>query len=72
MASEIETAIGTAATEPAAATVDGVTMTARSIDEMIKADRYLRAKEAAATTGKTRLKFAKFVPPGTINSNTSG
>ena len=50
-----------AATEPKAATVDGVSATARSLDELIAADKYL-AKKAAAANGQSGLKFAKLVP----------
>lgn len=43
--------------------VDGETATARSIDELIAADRYLAAK-AAAQNGRGGLRFSKFVPGG--------
>lgn len=57
--------IETASATPAQATVDGNSVTARSIAEQIEADRYLAAKAATASATRgfvlTRLK-----PPGAV------
>lgn len=55
--------IETAAVEPASASADGVQMQARSISELIEADRYLASKRAAAN-GFGGIRMAKIVPGG--------
>lgn len=66
---DLSTDIETAATDPKQAAVDGVQVTARSIDEMIAADRYLAKKNAAAANGRGGLRFAKFVPPSSAGTS---
>lgn len=51
---ELEQAITDGATGPQSVSNDGVTVNQRSIDDIIKADRYLAAKEAAAGKKKWR------------------
>lgn len=66
--SEIETA----ATSPAAASVDGVQVTARSLDELIKAKQFLDGQSAGEQTnsnggprsGWGMLRIAKARPGG--------
>jgi len=58
LSNEIETAAGT----PKKHAVDGESTEARSIDELIKADRYLAAKNATAKK-KGGLRFGKLIPP---------
>lgn len=67
LASEIEEA----AAGPKSVTVDGETTIARSIDELIQADKYLAAKTAAAQ-GRGGLRFSKFVPGGAAGTPISG
>lgn len=52
-----------AASEPANMVVDGNTTTQRTIDELIKADEYLKAN-AAAASAKRGLVFQRMKPPG--------
>lgn len=58
LSSQIETAAG----QPKKHTVDGESTEARGIDELIKADRYLAAKQANAKK-KGGLRFGKLIPP---------
>jgi hypothetical protein len=60
----IEEAIEKAALGPATVTIDGQTVTAKDIAQLIEADRYLAAK-TAATKSHFGLRFTKLVPPGT-------
>lgn len=68
---DLSAQIETAATGPSMVTVDGETVKARSIDEMIKADRYLAAKTAAANR-KTGIRFAKIVAGGAAGTRVQG
>lgn len=63
--------IETAAVEPAQASGDGVSMSNRSISELIEADRYLAAKRAAAQK-HGGLRFAKIQPGGASSTSVSG
>jgi hypothetical protein len=54
-----------AASEPASMTVDGNTATQRSIDELIKADEYLKAN-AAAESPKRGFNLQRFKSPGSV------
>jgi len=60
-----------AATGPALVTIEGETVKARSIDELIKADRYLAAK-AAAAAGGPGVRFMKIVSGGANSSRGAG
>lgn len=60
---DLSSDIETAATGPKSHEVDGEKAVARSIDELIAADRYLASK-AAAGKAHGGLRFAKFVPGG--------
>ena len=64
-ASVIETAIIDAAAGPKSASVDGNSTTARDLNEMIAADKYVAQKTAAAST-KCGLKMLKIVNPGAV------
>lgn len=57
--------IANAATTPSSASSDGQSVSARPVNEIIEADRYLRAKESAAKKHRG-LRFAKIVPPGAV------
>lgn len=48
MSSDLEDVIESAASDPKTATQDGNSLTSRSIDELIKADKYLAGKRAVA------------------------
>lgn len=65
MGDEISNDIKQAALQPAEATVDGVTIKARTIDEKIKADNYTNAK-AAAKTPNFGIRIARMSPPGAV------
>ena len=45
-------------------TVDGQTITRRSLKEQIEADVYLKGVQAAARGPGWGLRFAKIIPPG--------
>ncbi len=47
----IEEAIETVAEGPAKATIDGDSVEQQKIEDLIKADKYLRGKEASRATG---------------------
>lgn len=72
MPDDLVDTISDAATEPASASGDGQSMSARSIDDMIKADQYGKAATAAEQSndfGGRRspwngLRPARVVPPG--------
>lgn len=52
------------AAKPQSATIDGNSVNARSLAELIAADEYLKANEAVAST-KRGLVFQRMQPPGT-------
>lgn len=57
--------IASAATQPAAAAVDGQEAKSHPIPDLIKADQYLTAKRAAARRGVFGLwNVGKAIPPG--------
>jgi hypothetical protein len=62
---DLEQQIIDAAGNPAAATVDGNSMTAVPLDKLIEADKYLAGKEAAANK-KTGLRRTRIAPPGSV------
>jgi hypothetical protein len=68
---DLSSDIEEAAQGPKSHTVDGETATARTIDELIAADRYLAAK-AAASRGRGGLRFSKFVPGGAAGTPVQG
>ncbi len=45
---------------------DSGSMETHSLDDLIKADRYLNAKALASTNPLRAVKFAKALPPGAI------
>lgn len=59
-------AIEDAITDPAAASQDGRSATARPIRDLIEADQYLSGKEALSNgqSGWAALRPARVVPPG--------
>ena len=63
--SDINDGIADAATSPKSVTIDGTTTTERSIDELIKADQYLRANKARRGGG-LGVRFHKIVPHGSV------
>ena len=60
----IEDAIEQNALGPASVTVPGQTVTVKDIDQLIKADKYLASKRAAAN-GSLGVRFGTIVPGGT-------
>ncbi len=70
---DLTDAIEAAAAEPAVVTVDGASVTARSLRELIEADRYLKEQQALAAEGATGRRSgwgatrpARVVPPGSL------
>lgn len=61
--SDLETTIENAAENPQSASVDGVTVTQRSLSELIEADKYLQAKKASRRKNRG-LRYTRIVPPG--------
>jgi hypothetical protein len=61
--SDLESTIETAAENPQSASVDGVTVTQRSLSELIEADKYLQAKKASRRKNRG-LRYTRIVPPG--------
>ena len=59
----IEDAIEQNALGPASVTVAGQTVVQKDIEQQIKADEYLAAKQAAAKP-HFGLRFTKIIPPG--------
>ena len=59
----IEEAIEQNALGPASVTVAGQTVVQKDIEQQIKADEYLAAKQAAAKP-HFGLRFTKIIPPG--------
>lgn len=59
-----------AAGKSSSITVDGQTVTRRSISELIELDKHLNSKQAAcrAAGGWASIKMAKMQPPGTTGS----
>lgn len=59
-----------AATDPASATSDGLTIVSRSVDDLIKLDQYIQAKTARQAAPRrsawARVKMAQAIPPGTV------
>lgn len=54
------------ATGPAAVTIDGVSVTQRSIDDAIKADRHAAAQRAAANSNTLGVKFMRVNPGSAV------
>lgn len=65
MATDLAGTIATAAASPAAASVDGQSVSARPVGDLITADQYLAAKEAAQKR-RRGVRFSKLVPPGPL------
>ena len=59
----IEEAIEQNALGPASVTVGGQTVVQKDVEQQIKADEYLAAKQAA-TKPHFGLRFTKIIPPG--------
>ena len=68
--SPLKDEIETAATEPREATADGVNVKARTIDEMIKADKYLANQNAKSVSQYGGMRFQKIKPGGTTGGQT--
>lgn len=64
--SDLTTAIQQAASDPAAVTSDGISVTARSVADLIAADVYLAGK-AARSKRRRGMTFTKLVTPGTVS-----
>jgi hypothetical protein len=66
---DLDQTIEDAAKSPKAVAVDGVRVDAQSVDELLKADQYLQAKNAIKTSPRRGLRFNKLVPPGACSDS---
>ncbi|HOF17397.1 MAG TPA: hypothetical protein PK082_00680 [Phycisphaerae bacterium] len=66
MTDEIEDILEQAASEPASASGDGTTVQQHSLDQLIRADKYLSGKRAAHADPRKAFARMKIVPPGTV------
>lgn len=69
MADDLESTIESVATNPASVSVDGQTVQAHNLKDLIEADRYLTQKTAAANANQQRpggIRFTKLLPPGAV------
>jgi len=64
MSDELASKIDTVAQGPASVRTDAGEVVAQSIPDMIEADKYLAARNAAAASNRG-LRFNKLIPPGT-------
>lgn len=62
---DLSDTIETAAAEPKAATVDGITVHGHTLEELIAADKHLAAK-AGSTKNHLGLHFRQLEPGGTV------
>jgi len=64
---QLDQTIADAATAPASASSDGQSVQAVKIDDLVKADEYLNAKDATRRTGKGWGGImSKRIPPGAV------
>ena len=63
---DLATQIEQAANDPASHSVDGETVVARSVGDLIQADQYLAAKSAASKR-RRGIRFSKLVNPGALS-----
>jgi hypothetical protein len=66
MAEDLADTIEQAAGTPESASADGTSAKARSIPDLIEADRYLASKRAAHADPRKALTRVKIVPPGAV------
>jgi hypothetical protein len=64
--------ISDAGSSPQQATADGVSVSARSIEDMIKADVYAGAGKNAAANPLRGIRITKMITPGPIGGNRTG
>ena len=62
---DLSSTIESTATGPKSVSVDGTKVDAQSIDDLVKADQHLAAKDGAASTRHRGIRFSKLTPPGT-------
>jgi len=62
---DLSETIEQAATKPESASVDGVSAKARSLTELIEADKHLASKRATADFAKGFCRM-RIVPPGSV------
>lgn len=68
MSDELRDKIAETAAGPKRVRTDAGEVESQDLGDMIEADKYLSAKNAASGTGNTRrgLRFNKLLPPGSI------
>ncbi len=64
-ATDLTDTIAATAAQPAMVETDGLKVQAVSIDELIAADKYLKA-QVSGTNKQRGLRFTKLVPPGSV------
>ncbi len=66
MSVDLSTEIISAAVGPTSATVDGVTVAAAKVTDLIMASKFLSASVAASKAHRG-LRFSRLVPPGAVS-----
>ena len=65
--SDLKSTINTAAATPAEVSTEAGTAKARSLSELIAADKHLQARSAAKSSKTRGIHYAKFRQPGTYH-----
>ncbi len=67
MATDLTPEITQAASDPASASVDGQSATARPMGDLVMADQYLAGKAGAAVGNRRGIRFSKLLPAGPMS-----
>lgn len=67
---DLSSQIEQAANDPANVSVDGLSVGAKPIGDLIRADQYLAAKTAAASR-RRGIRFSKLINPGALSESGS-
>jgi hypothetical protein len=71
MSDSLASQIETRAAGAVSVSVDGQTVTERSLTELIEADRYLASRNAIAGDRAGGLRFGQYTPPGPLGGHQS-
>jgi hypothetical protein len=64
---DLSSQIESVASSAKSTSLDGVTVTEQDVESLIKADKYLSAKNGVSAANRG-LRFSKLVPPGTAGT----
>lgn len=67
MEQDLKSTINTAVSTPAEVSTEAGTVKARSVSELIEADKHLQARNAAKNSKTRGIHYAKFRQPGTYH-----